>query len=63
MIERLIPHAHVARRPMTFAYTRPLSPLDLSGITGLLSDEAPAAPARAHGMVSMFSAFRGWFRH
>lgn len=47
---------------MTFAYTRPLSPIDLSGITGLLGDEAPVAPARTRGMGSVLSAFRGWFQ-
>lgn len=52
MIERLPAHAR-SKRPMTFAYTRPLSPADVSGITGLLADEAIPA-RRAEGKVERF---------
>ncbi len=47
-----------ARRPMTFAHTRPLSPTDLSGITGLLSDEAPKSAAAPSGLRGVFAFFK-----
>lgn len=52
MIERLPAHARRVR-PMTFAYTRPLSPEDVSGITGLLVDEGIPS-RRAEGKVERF---------
>ena len=58
MNERLTPHARVGRR-MTFAHTRPLSPTDLSGITGLLHDEAPKTQAAPMGLQKAFAFFRG----
>lgn len=49
----------VGRRPMTFAHTRPLSPSDLSGITGLLTDEAPRAQVAPMGIHKAFAFFKG----
>lgn len=44
---------------MTFAHTRPLSPTDLSGITGLLNDESPKAQAAPKGIQKAFAFFKG----
>lgn len=59
MNQRLTTTARVGRRPMTFAHTRPLSPTDLSGITGLLQDEAPPVQAAPKGLQKAFAFFKG----
>ncbi|HEY9854552.1 MAG TPA: hypothetical protein V6D05_02355 [Stenomitos sp.] len=59
MNERLIMPARVGRRPLTFAHTRPLSPTDLSGITGLLADEAPKAQVAPRGIQKAVAFFKG----
>lgn len=60
MIERLAPTTRVIR-PLTFAYTRPLSPTDLSGITGLLSDTSPQAPGLPPTLIKKLAQrFKDW---
>lgn len=58
MNQCLHPRARIGRR-MTFAHTRPLSPTDLSGITGLLQDEAPGVQAAPKGLQRAFAFLRG----
>ena len=59
MVERLTP-PRIAR-PLTFAYTRPLSPADLSGITGLLTDGAAPRPSLpSKGFKKLAQRFKDW---
>lgn len=51
-------------RPLTFAYTRPLSPADISGITGLLQDEPLTRPAPPAKEATTFAQrFLNWLKH
>lgn len=62
MIERLAPAPRVVR-PLTFAYTRPLSPTDISGITGLLNDEPVRQPnAPTTGVQKFAQRFKNWLK-
>jgi hypothetical protein len=62
VLERLSSTARRVRRgrPITFAYTRPLSPQDLSGMTGLLADEVEVAPAVAPGAERSRKSLGAW---
>lgn len=61
MIECLPSNPRLVRaRPLTFAYTRPLSPQDVSGITGRLQADA-AKPVKASGAKRLLDVFKGWF--
>lgn len=50
---------HLRARPVTFAYTRPLSPQDVSGITGRLQEDA-VTPVRASCAKRLLVVFKGW---
>ena len=64
MIERLPSRHQVVRvRPITFAYTRPLSPADVSGITGRLMTATATTPARkASPLQEALVKVKGFFK-
>lgn len=64
MIERLPSRHQVVRvRPITFAYTRPLSPADVSGITGHLVAATAIPPTRkASALQAAMGMVKGFFK-
>lgn len=62
MVERLPSRHQVVRvRPITFAYTRPLSAADVSGMTGRLETAARAA-RKANPLQEAFGKVKGFFK-
>jgi len=62
VIERLQSRHQVVRvRPITFAYTRPLSPAELSGMTGRLL-AAPAPLRKSSRIQTALGVVRGFFK-
>lgn len=58
MIQSMPSVAQFARaRRLTFAYTRPLSPADVSGMTGVLADRQPE-PEEPRGLRRVVHAVR-----
>ncbi len=64
MIERLPSRHQVVRvRPITFAYTRPLTAADVSGMTGRLMAATATAPSRkASPLQEALVKVKGFFK-
>jgi hypothetical protein len=62
VIERLPSRHQVVRvRPTTFAYTRPLTPADVSGMTGRLV-AAPVVTRKASPFQEALGKMKGFFK-
>lgn len=62
MVERLPSRHQVVRvRPITFAYTRPLSAADVSGMTGRLATATPPS-RKANPLQEAFGKVKGFFK-
>lgn len=62
MIERLPSRHQVVRvRPTTFAYTRPLTPADVSGMTGRMMP-VPTTSRKASPFQEALGKMKGFFR-
>lgn len=63
MVERVPSRHQVVRvRPITFAYTRPLSPADVSGMTGRLMAAATAPSRKANPFQEALGKVKGFFK-
>ena len=64
MIESLQSRHQVVRvRPITFAYTRPLSASDVSGMTGrLVAPKTPASLRKASPLQDALLKMKGFFQ-
>lgn len=64
MIQTLSRRHQVVRvRPVTFAYTRPLSPADVSGLTGrMVTADAAETVSKASLLQDALLKVKGFFR-